>query len=225
MITSTALAGFVVGPALAHFGITRPLIGFVIFALSMIVCTISGVAGGVALLRGKPVGGPQWIAMAIALFFVVTLVRGSGVPRINDFTTDVADPPAFKHAATLPPNVGRDLSYPADFATQQQACCPDLHAALVPGTPDAAFARAKAMAEQHPTWTVTAADAAAGTIEAVSTSWLFRFEDDVVLRVRPGDGGRSRVDVRSKSRDGKGDMGVNAARIREVVQSLERAGA
>jgi len=32
--------------------------------------------------------------------------------------------------------------------------------------------------------------------------------------VRPDPAGGSRVDMRSKSRDGKGDRGVNAARIR-----------
>ncbi|MBW2399988.1 MAG: DUF1499 domain-containing protein, partial [Deltaproteobacteria bacterium] len=37
--------------------------------------------------------------------------------------------------------------------------------------------------------------------------------DDIVVRVRR-DGADSIVDVRSKSRDGRGDMGANAARIR-----------
>ncbi len=221
MITSVALVSFVVGPLLAHFGIVRPLLGFGLFALGMLVCTISGIGGAVTLLRGGTVAPARWAAMAIAVFFVVTLGRGAGVPRINDFTTDVTDPPAFRHAGTLPENAGRDMAYPADFAPQQQACCADLQPALIAGPPDTAFARVRTFAEQHPTWTVTQADLAAGTVEAISTSWLFRFQDDVVLRVRPADGGKARVDVRSKSRDGKGDLGVNAARIREVVRSLE----
>jgi uncharacterized protein (DUF1499 family) len=64
-----------------------------------------------------------------------------------------------------------------------------------------------------------AVDPAAGTLEANETTRLFHFVDDVVVRVRPSDGG-SVVDVRSKSRDGRGDMGVNAKRIRAFRDAL-----
>jgi len=63
----------------------------------------------------------------------------------------------------------------------------------------------------------------AGALEAVATSRLFGFQDDIVVRVRPEGEGGSRVDVRSKSRDGKGDRGVNAARIRSFMAELARA--
>jgi uncharacterized protein (DUF1499 family) len=74
-----------------------------------------------------------------------------------------------------------------------------------------------------PAWMVTNEDAASGVIEAVATSWLFRFEDDIAIRIRSGEGGKSRVDIRSKSRDGKGDTGTNANRIRAYVAALEAA--
>ena len=55
--------------------------------------------------------------------------------------------------------------------------------------------------------------------EAAVTSPTFLFVDDIVVRVRPeGDG--SRIDVRSKSRDGKGDLGMNAKRIRAFARSV-----
>jgi len=56
-------------------------------------------------------------------------------------------------------------------------------------------------------------DAAGGRLEAYDVTSIFGFVDDVVVRVRPAEGG-SVVDVRSRSRDGKGDVGANAARIR-----------
>ena len=65
-------------------------------------------------------------------------------------------------------------------------------------------------------------DAAAGTLLARQTSKVFRFVDDILVRVRPGDGGGALVDVRSKSRVGRGDMGVNAARIRAFTEKLPR---
>lgn len=49
-------------------------------------------------------------------------------------------------------------------------------------------------------------------LEATATSRLFGFVDDVVVRIRPLNGG-ARVDVRSTSRVGRSDLGANAERI------------
>jgi uncharacterized protein (DUF1499 family) len=76
------------------------------------------------------------------------------------------------------------------------------------------------LAQQHPGWQVTYVNGTSRVIEGVATSDLFRFHDDFVVRVRPDDGG-SIVDMRSKSRDGKGDLGANAERIRAFFVSLE----
>ena len=62
-------------------------------------------------------------------------------------------------------------------------------------------------------------DPAAGTLEANDTTSFFRFVDDVSIRVTPAPGG-SRVDIRSKSRDGRGDIGANAIRIRAFRDAL-----
>src|SRR5262249_26773192 len=180
-------------------------------------------AGLLALIRaargrGLQPGGAT--AIVVGIVFVVLASRGRGYPRINDFTTDLADPPTFQHASTLPANSQRDLSYPAPFAAEQRACCADLHPAQLKLPPSEALARARQVAQQMG-WTVTQVDPAAGTLEAIATSRLFGFHDDVVVRVRPAGDGGSRVDVRSKSRDGKGDLGVNAARIRSYVTALE----
>jgi uncharacterized protein (DUF1499 family) len=54
----------------------------------------------------------------------------------------------------------------------------------------------------------------------VATSTWFGFGDDIVVRIRP-DGAGSRIDIRSKSRDGESDLGVNARRIREFIARLK----
>ena len=72
-----------------------------------------------------------------------------------------------------------------------------------------------------PAWRITSADP--DSFEAIATSRLFGFQDDIVIRVRADATGTSRVDMRSKSRDGKGDRGVNAARIRAYMVELARA--
>ena len=53
---------------------------------------------------------------------------------------------------------------------------------------------------------------------------LFRFQDDIVIRIQPGPGGlTSEVDVRSVSRVGRSDLGVNANRIRNFLKDLQAA--
>ena len=48
----------------------------------------------------------------------------------------------------------------------------------------------------------------------------FGFKDDVVVRVRENAEGGSLVDVRSVSRVGRSDLGVNAKRIGAILQGL-----
>ena len=73
-----------------------------------------------------------------------------------------------------------------------------------------------------PSWHVTASDPASGRIEASQASFWFGFVDDIVIRVTPaGDG--SRIDIRSVSRQGKGDLGVNADRVRAYLAALKAA--
>src|SRR5205085_11365362 len=98
----------------------------------------------------------------------------------------------------------------------------DLHPARLAVPPADAYARARALAERMPAWTITEADPAAGAIEAIATTRLFGFHDDIAIPVRPDGAQGSRVDLRSESRDGQGDMGTNAARIRAFVGQLEQ---
>ena len=73
-----------------------------------------------------------------------------------------------------------------------------------------------------PGWFIVYIDPATRTIEGVETSYLFRFRDDFVIQVRPGpDPNSSLVEMRSRSRDGTGDFGVNYNRIREFFAMLK----
>ncbi|HQX74726.1 MAG TPA: DUF1499 domain-containing protein, partial [Thermoflexales bacterium] len=61
-------------------------------------------------------------------------------------------------------------------------------------------------------WQIHHTDAARGMLEASETTFWFGFTDDIVIRVRPHHEG-SRIDLRSVSRVGRGDLGANARRI------------
>ena len=213
-----------VGVALAWLRVVPALAGFGLFALGGIGSLIAAVATVVRLLRGRAPSLGGIVALAVTAAFVASALPGLGMPRINDFTTDLADPPAFTHAATLGPNVGRDLGYPAGWAELQRECCADVRAAVLPVPPAEAFARAVALASAMPDWEVTHRSPESGMIEAVATTAIFGFQDDIVIRVRPGANGGSRVDMRSKSRDGQGDIGANASRIRRFVDAIEANG-
>jgi len=74
-------------------------------------------------------------------------------------------------------------------------------------TYNAALETAKSMG-----WEILDQNPATGTIEATFKSRWFGFIDDIVIRVR-SNGSQSQVDIRSKSRVGRSDLGANSKRI------------
>jgi uncharacterized protein (DUF1499 family) len=66
------------------------------------------------------------------------------------------------------------------------------------------------------------ADETPGYLHAECTSAVFRFVDDLELQLRAGEG---RIAVRSASRVGEGDLGVNRARVEKLRALLLAAGA
>jgi len=216
-----AASAFVAGPLLAFLRLVPGLLGFALFALGGLLAVLVALASVVQAMRGHGLGVGAAAASLAALVFVGATVASGGGPRINDFTTDTADPPAFVALVREGPNPNRDMGYPPDFAAVQAECCADLAPARIAAEPAAGFERAKRAAEAMDDWTIVEVSASDGRIEAIATTRLFGFKDDVVIRVRPAPDGGSLVDVRSKSRDGKGDMGTNARRIRAYLGTLQ----
>jgi uncharacterized protein (DUF1499 family) len=223
-----ALAAFALGPALALLDWTSAFVAFRIFGLGLLLGLVALLLGAVGLWQTRAAAGAGGRRRAVIgilcglppLVIAAAAVGSSGdVPLINDITTDTQDPPRFTAAATDDANSGRDLAYPGEeFAAQQRSGYPDLSPIRVVGSPNAVFDRSVAAAEQLG-WKITVQDGAAGRFEATASSRLFGFVDDIVVRVRRN-GADSIVDVRSKSRDGRGDMGANAARIRAFRDAL-----
>ena len=225
LLAVLALAGVIGGPLLARLGAVAPMTGFTVFlagALDALAALVIGVLGLLATRGGRPGRGNAWIGVAVGLAVVgVVLTSGSpgrGLPRINDITTNPDDAPSFEAAAQAEANRGRDMSYSADFAAQQRSAYSDLGSIALGLPPDEAFERCREAA-QALGWEIVAADPARGHLEARETSGLFLFVDDIVVRVRPAPDGAT-VDVRSKSRDGQGDLGINAARIRTFAAKI-----
>jgi uncharacterized protein (DUF1499 family) len=146
----------------------------------------------------------------------------SSVPYIHDITTDVGNPPEFVAAGRLRKEGDHPVAYDGpEVGAQQKAAYPDL-APLVTKAPkgqvfDAAKSTLASMGLE-----ITDADPAAGRLEAVDTTLLYGFKDDMVVRIQESPQG-TRVDVRSKSRVGRSDLGINAKRIRTFLTKLRSA--
>lgn len=136
-------------------------------------------------------------------------------------TTDPDNPPAFVAIVPLRQDDGiNSVAYEgAKIADQQRRAYPDILPLTIGLQPDAAFARALKTAQQMG-WTIVASDKSAGRIEASQRSRWMGFTDDIV--VAPTNSG-SRIDLRSSSRYGRSDFGVNAERIRDYLTELRSA--
>jgi uncharacterized protein (DUF1499 family) len=191
---------------------------------------LAGVALGVATILPSRPGDRRRGFLAALLAIVVGgaaiymplafLARAQQSPMLNDVSTDTTNPPPL--VATLP--LRRGATNPAAWAgghapVLQRDAYPDIGPAILALPPAEAFRKAEAVAAAMG-WTVVASVPAEGRLEAVATSAWFGFRDDIVVRVRPDSSG-SRVDIRSKSRNGESDLGVNAQRIREFVARLK----
>lgn len=189
-------------------------------ALGLVFGLVMIGAGLFGLLRGrawamKTLGAgtlPLLGALVVAGIFVL---RPGPAHRFNDVTTDLADPPLFVEgpAAAQP--------YPDDFRPWHVEVYPDLKSQRFDAAPDRVFDAALATAQAIEGWDLVRQDRAAGTIQVLVRTSIFRFEDDVVIRIR-ADGAGSIVDLRSKSRIGQGDRGANADRIRDFLTRLSQ---
>lgn len=205
---------------------TPLLVAFASMGLGAVLGAAAVLAGVAALLlawrRGHPLSAPTVVGIIFGLVaFGVPFQRvwsARGLPAIHDISTDLANPPQFE--AVLPFRAGAPNSLDVDpaVAEQQRLAYPDLVTRVVPrGAGDVFDAAVDAARDMG--WEVVSADRARGRIEATASTRWFGFKDDVVVRLSP-DGAGTRVDVRSVSRVGRGDLGANAQRIRDFLDRL-----
>jgi uncharacterized protein (DUF1499 family) len=93
----------------------------------------------------------------------------------------------------------------------------------LPLAPDEAIRRLDTAIRGLPRWRVEMLDYSIGKIAATRRTRLFRFTDDMAIRVEPTAAG-TRVHVRSKSRVGKSDFGQNRRNVLELFASLIERG-
>ena len=214
-----------------RMGIWNFKLGLLVWAIGFLLGLISlvgGIAAVIVVLRRNRMAERTGVFVGTTLaalvvgFLGLQFAGAGGVPPIHDITTDTSDPPNFDAAVKLRGEGGdiNTLTYDAEkLPALQNAAYPKVVSLDVSAAPMAAFDAAVA-ALAGLGMEVVKTDRDALRIEAVATSFWFGFKDDVVVRVRPADAG-SRIDVRSVSRVGVGDNGVNAARIVNILDAIK----
>jgi uncharacterized protein (DUF1499 family) len=167
------------------------------------------ILAGIALAAGA-------VALAVPLRWQLA---ARTAPPILDISTDLENPPTFEAVAALRADAPNALERPANLREQQREAYPDLGPITLSLPPSEAFDRALAAA-QDAGWRIVTADKGSGRIEATATTRWFGFQDDVVVRLTPWGAG-TRVDMRSVSRLGRGDVGTNARRIQRYLDGLQ----
>ncbi len=212
------------GLLLANKEIVPPRVGMLLFTLAGLVGILS-IGFAVAVIFKTQAFHLAMVGMlgVLPLLSLFTAaLEGLRYPPINDISTDLQDIPAFSHAQTLPANAGRDMTFPEKWVgiIRKAERYQDLAPATVKRPAPDVFETALRQAQQQKHWEVTFSDANAGVIEAVAVTPLLRFRDDVIVRIRPDGEGGARVDMRSKSREGRSDLGANAKRIRAFLANV-----
>lgn len=200
----TAMTGF-------RFGLFVGIAALVLLAIQVIFKrkTVSLASAAIAVI---------FSAIAIALPLGM-MNNAKSVPPIHDISTDLVNPPEFVAIVPLRADASNPVEYAgAETAEQQRTAYPDLQTLTYSQSKPELIEAAKQTMENLG-WELVNTDADKGIIEATDTTTWFGFKDDVVVRVTDN-GGERLVDIRSKSRIGRSDMGKNAARIHGFIDEL-----
>jgi uncharacterized protein (DUF1499 family) len=214
--------------------------GFTILRYAFYAAMAGGVVAIVALALSWKAGGRlvRWnfaallIAVGFALYLLPQIATAKRLPGIHDISTDLTNPPQFAALSVRADNLDK---VPDDGRAELAAMAPedrwkalhreaygDVRPLRVRVGAAEALRRAEALVRKRG-WEIARVEPANGTIEATATTLFFRFRDDVAIRVTPDPAqpAASIIDMRSISRVGGSDVGVNAERIRGFLADLE----
>lgn len=179
---------------------------------------------------------PFWILRMAALIVAIIYVgymfsiylTAQSVPAIHDISTDLADPPAFQtltlradNLDNIPDNSDmQGLSPMQRWTRLHQDAYPNIRSVRIDMKVADIIEKAERLATDRG-WEIASTIAEQGHLEATATTDIFRFKDDIVLRVRPTQNGEgSIIDMRSVSRVGQSDLGANAQRVERFLADL-----
>ncbi len=178
------------------------------------------------------------LVSALAIFVpAAAMVHGKNIsakvqklPFIHDVTTDTQNVPMFTQAILdlraktegVNPVTYKGKKDSRDnelYSVLQTRAFPAIRPLVLSGMPEQIYGQALTIAKQSG-WKIHTEDVDKGIIEATATTFWYGFKDDIIIRIRPAEGGGSIVDMRSISRIGGSDIGANAARIKKFIKAM-----
>lgn len=201
-------------------GLTFVLTGVLSSLVAGGIIWVKGYAGARHAVAAGLVGG---LALAYPASFAAS---GLGAPAVNDVTTDFDDPPAFDLVAGARPASANPTDYDPRFAPIQRMLFPEVRPIDL-DLPAGDVNDLVADFVDRQRWRVLdqvdfRGPGRDGRTEMVTRSLVMGFRDDMVIRIRAA-GGRTRIDMRSASRYGRQDFGVNARRVIATMEDLRLA--
>ncbi|MEZ4742448.1 MAG: DUF1304 family protein [Bdellovibrionota bacterium] len=175
-----------------------------------ILLFIIGVGAYGTATVGKNILFMQVIPAIIAL---VLVFLNSATPRINDISTSLDAPPKL--------NLEGDANDQIESETKQELAkyYSYITPLYLPMPPSQTFTLAENALSYFPQWNHINKDTTNNRITGSETTQFFRFTDDFAIEVREAGTG-SEIHMRSRSRTGKSDFGVNAARIQNYFEKI-----
>lgn len=206
-------------PKLAGFS---GLLGGALIALVALLCGIIAlVKGGAASGRGKLLAAVL-VSLVYVGFIASRPLAAGDIPAIHDVTTDLANPPQFEVLPLRADNLA-GVETVDNWKKLHTSAYNDLAPVTLVLPVAEATSKVTALATSRG-WAIANSDPARGHVEATASVSYIRFNDDVVIRIAPtADGKGSVVDMRSVSRVGISDFGVNAKRVRAFLKDLQAA--
>lgn len=135
---------------------------------------------------------------------------------INDITTDINNPLTY-----IVPTYNRSIEQMNTFKNgkQQSIQHSDVKFIVIPN--DISYDNVYQNIIQHihnNKYEIVQEDKQQYKVQCIDTTPLMRFKDDIVIQIRQSD---NSIQMRSRSRIGKSDMGKNAARIKHFLTTLK----
>ncbi len=223
-----------IGVSLAKSGLVDPLSSLAVLVSALLMALLAVLFGFLSFVSiwrsgrrgaGIALGGLAMACLLLA-FPIFSLAQAIRLPVQNDASTDLVDPPSFsRSAAALSARAGHvpgDLRQ--DWREAQRRIWPDLQPIVVNRDMPEAWALVQATVSAL-NWRVIEQEAPGerqgqARLEAIDYTPLFRFPDDIAIRLRSAHG-QTHIDMRSVSRFGQHDLGMNAKRIREFSSELQ----
>ncbi|MDE2362331.1 MAG: DUF1499 domain-containing protein [Hyphomicrobiales bacterium] len=229
-----ALAVAAVAALVIRFRIVDAPAGLAVFGSAILLACVAlllALSAAVVIWRtgrrglSSAIGGA---ALALALlawpgFLAAQAIR---LPVLNDVTTDIADPPQFSLSrVATEARAGHTPTNPSALQREQQrAAYPGVQAILLELEADEAY-QVVLKAVQASGWKIIdqsppGGRGGLGHVDAVARTFVMGFPDDITIRIKPL-AGQTKIDVRSVSRYGRNDFGVNARRIEQFAQEIQ----